>query len=98
MTLKDNEIVSVAFVVAEEEILAMSGIDFLPIFKCKLYCGKRWMVMCLIFNSVIFKKTVYLLYLFVCHGDLCKTVTKIQIFLITFVLVEECFLRYDVYG
>ena len=86
MTFEDYEVMSVSFMVSEEEILAMGGIYFLPVLESKFYCRERRMVMCLIFNSVIFKKTVYLLYLFVCHGDLCKAVTKIQIFLITFVL------------
>ena len=35
--------------------------------------------------SVFFEEFMYLVYLFVCHGDLCKTETKIQIFLIIFV-------------
>lgn len=34
MAFEDYEIMPVSFVVSEEEILAVGGIDFLPVLKC----------------------------------------------------------------
>ena len=63
MTLKDNEIVPVAFVISEEKILAMRGINVFPIFQGKFYCGKRRVVVCLVCYSVRFQKILYYFYL-----------------------------------
>ena len=48
MAFEDDKIMPVALVVTEKQILAMGGIDFLPIFQRKLYGRKRRMSMKLI--------------------------------------------------
>jgi hypothetical protein len=45
MAFEDHKIVPVAFMVAEEQVLAMDGIDVFPIFEGKLYRRKRRMGM-----------------------------------------------------
>ena len=59
MTFKYNKIMSVALVVAEEQVLAMCGIDILPILQRQFYGRKRRMVMCIVFYAILFKKGVY---------------------------------------
>ena len=71
MTFEDYKIMPVALVVAEEQILAVGRVDFLPILKRKLDCGKRGMIMSLVFNTVFLKESVYFIYLFVCH-EICR--------------------------
>jgi hypothetical protein len=44
--------VPVAFVVAEEKVLAMGGIDLFPVFQCKFDSRERGMMVCLEFNAV----------------------------------------------
>ena len=53
MTLKDDEIMSVALMVAEKQILAMSRVNILPILESQFYGRKRWVVMSLILNAVV---------------------------------------------
>ena len=68
MTFKDNEIMSVALVVAEEEVLAMDRIYILPIFKSQFYSRERRMGMELIIKSVLLKKGKHFIYARVsCH-------------------------------
>jgi hypothetical protein len=43
MTLEYHQIMSVALVVSEKEILAVGGINVLPVLKRQLNCGKRRM-------------------------------------------------------
>jgi hypothetical protein len=53
MTLKDYEIMPVALVITEKQVLTVGGINILPIFKSQFYGRKRWMVMSLILNAMI---------------------------------------------
>lgn len=85
VTFEHHQIVSVALVVTEEKVLAVSRVNLLPVLQCHFYGRERGMIVCGMFYSVFFEEFMYLLYLFVGHGDLCKTVAKIQIFLIIFV-------------
>jgi len=45
MALEDNQIVSVALMIPEEEILAMDRVDLLPVLECKFNSRKRRMSM-----------------------------------------------------
>ena len=45
MTFEDHKIMPVAFMVSEEKILAMDGIDVFPILKGQFYRRKRRMDM-----------------------------------------------------
>lgn len=68
MTLKDNQIVTVSLMVSEEQILAMGGINLLPILQCQFYRRKRRMGMEFIFKSVPLKELKNLIYSSVtCH-------------------------------
>jgi hypothetical protein len=53
MTLKDDEIMSVALMVAEKQILAMSGVNILPILESQFYGRKRRVVMSMKLNAVV---------------------------------------------
>ena len=52
VTLETHQIVAVPFVIAEEQVLAMQGINVLPILQRFLYGRKRRMIMHLIRNAV----------------------------------------------
>lgn len=56
MTLEDNKIMSVAFMITEEEVLAMNRIYLLPIFESKLDRRKRRMSVDLITEAMLFQK------------------------------------------
>ena len=71
MTFEDYKIMSVTLMISEEQVLAVSRVDFLPIFESKLNGRKRRVVVSLIFNTVLFKESVYFIYLFVCH-EICR--------------------------
>ena len=70
MTFEDHKIMPVALMVSEKQVLAVSGVDFSPIFKRKLDGREGWMVMSLVFNTIFLKESVYFIYLFVCH-EIC---------------------------
>ena len=53
MTFEDHKIVAVTFMVTKEKILAMSGINLLPIFQRQLYRRKRRMRMKFIAEAVL---------------------------------------------
>jgi hypothetical protein len=55
----------VALVVAEKQILAMSGVDLFPVLQCKFYCRKWGMVMSLVLYSILLQKIMYFFYFFV---------------------------------
>lgn len=68
MTFEDYQIMPVSLVVTEEQVLAMGGIDFLPILQSKLYGRKRRMSMQFIFKSMSFKEGQDFIYTGVsCH-------------------------------
>jgi hypothetical protein len=56
MALEDHEIVAVAFMVTEEEVLAVGRVDLLPIFQRQLYSRERRMRMKLIAEAVLLKE------------------------------------------
>ena len=56
MTLEDHEIVAVAFMVTEEEVLAVGRVDLLPIFQRQLDGRERRMRMKLIAEAVLLKE------------------------------------------
>ena len=68
MTFEHNQIVAVAFMIAEKEVLAMDGIYLLPIFQRQLYRRKWRMGMEFILKGVFFQEEKYLVYSLVsCH-------------------------------
>ena len=68
MAFEHHEIMPVAFVVAEKEVLAMDGIDVFPIFKGQLYRRKRGMSMKFIAETVLLKEFQDLGYAWIiCH-------------------------------
>lgn len=85
VTFEYDKIVPVSLVVAEEQVFAVCGVDFLPILECKLDCGKRRMVVSLVADAVFLKKSMYFFYLFVSHDDLFESQDKNTKFLINFV-------------
>ena len=56
VAFEDHKIMSVAFVVAEEKILAVNGIYILPVFKGQLYRWKRRMGMIFIAETMLLKE------------------------------------------
>ena len=56
MAFEDYQIVTVSLMIPEEQILAMSGIDLLPIFKSQLYRRKWRMGMKLIAEAMLLKE------------------------------------------
>ena len=56
MAFEHNQIMSVSLVIAKEEVLAVSRIYILPIFKSKFDCRKRRMNMKFILKAMILKK------------------------------------------
>ena len=64
------KVMSVSFMVTEKQVLAVGGVDFFPVFQCKLD-GREWgMMMGLEVNAVSFKEFLYFFCLFVYHKDL----------------------------
>lgn len=56
MTFEDNEIMPIALVVPEEEILAMDRINLLPVFQSQFYGRKRRMCMKIIAEAMFIQK------------------------------------------
>ena len=68
MTFKYGKIVPVAFVITEKQILAVYGIDILPIFQGELYGRQRRMGMKFIAEAVLLKEVKHLGYSWIiCH-------------------------------
>jgi hypothetical protein len=67
MALEDNQIMTVALVITEEQVLAMGRIDFLPIFQSQLDRRKRRMSMKLISEAVLLEEVQDLGYSVVMH-------------------------------
>jgi hypothetical protein len=68
MTFKHNQIMAVALMVAEEQVLAVYGIDILPIFQGELYGRQRRMGMKFIAEAVLLKEVKHLGYSWIiCH-------------------------------
>lgn len=59
MTFEYHKIMPVSFVIPEEQILAVCGIDFLPVFEGKFDCWKRRMYMVLVFYAIILEECQY---------------------------------------
>ena len=85
VTFKYYKIMSVAFVIAEEQILAMCGVDLFPVFQCEIDGRKRRMVVGLESDAVFLEKLFCFPGLFACHDDLFEWWAKIRNFLIIFV-------------
>jgi hypothetical protein len=56
VTIKDDKVVTVALVVAEEEVLAVNRIDIFPIFKRQFDCREWRMSMEFIGQVMIFEE------------------------------------------
>ena len=56
VTFEDNQVVSIALVIAEEEVLAVGRVNVLPVFHRKLYCRERGMGVDFILYSGIFEE------------------------------------------
>ena len=68
VALEHDKIVAVALVIPEEKVLAMDGIDILPILQGKFYRRQRRMCVKLKAEAVLFKKEQHLVYAWVvCH-------------------------------
>jgi hypothetical protein len=65
MTFEYHKIMPVSFVIPEEQILAVCGIDFLPVFEGQFYGRKRRMGVVNEFYAVVFKESVNLCYSFI---------------------------------
>lgn len=62
MTLEDHQIMAVSLMVSEEEILAMDGVYFLPVFQSQLDCRERRVGMKFIFQTVRLKMAEHFVY------------------------------------
>jgi hypothetical protein len=68
MTFEHDQIMAVAFVISEKEVLAMDRIYLLPVFQGKLYRRKRRMGMEFILEGMLFQEEKHLVYSLVsCH-------------------------------
>lgn len=65
MTFEDYQVMSVSLMVSEEKVLAVCGIDFLPVFEGQFYGRKRRMGVVNEFYAVVFKESVNLCYSFI---------------------------------
>ena len=59
MAFEHYQIVSVALMIAEEQILAVGRIYFLPVFKSKLYCRQRRVCVVLVFYAIVLEECQY---------------------------------------
>lgn len=64
VTVERHQIMPVSLMIAEKQILAMRGINFLPVLQCKFYGRKRRVMVCLVGYSVLLQETVHLFYSF----------------------------------
>ena len=55
---KDNQVMSVSFMIAKENVLASSGIVIFPVYFSVFNCGKRRMFMVFKLDAQLFKKQV----------------------------------------
>ena len=85
VALKHHKIVPVAFVIAEKQVLAVGGVNVLPIFKSEFYCRERWMVVGLELYPLCVEEFLNFFCLFADHVNLFEWRTKIRLFLIIFV-------------
>ena len=65
MALEDYKVMPVSLMVAEKEVLAVDGIEILPVFQGEFYRRKRRMDMQFIFHPMLLQKAEDSVYSFV---------------------------------